>query len=92
MLFVPCTRTLAASEKPERGAGVVTDGQAWRDGLRQLLTVQQAARLVGCSKAHLYNAWINTGRLRVVRIGRAVRVDPEDLAKAIEAAKTGGLR
>lgn len=69
---------------------MVTDGQAWRDGLRRLLTVPEAAKIVGCSKAHLYNVWINPGILPVIRLGRAVRIDPDDLARVIQQAKTGG--
>lgn len=73
-------------------SGPVGAHQGYAEGLRRLLKVSEAAKIVGCSKAHLYNAWINTGLLPVVRLGRDVRVDPADLARVIEAAKTGGRR
>lgn len=72
----------------EEGQAVADTGHT--DGLRRLLTVPEAAKIVGCSKAHLYNVWINPGILPVVRLGRAVRIDPEDLARVIEQAKMGG--
>ena len=67
------------------------DSVEFAAGLRRLLTVPEAAKIVGCSKAHLYNAWINPGILPVIRIGRAVRIDPDDLARVIQQSKTGGM-
>ncbi|MGB9848869.1 MAG: helix-turn-helix domain-containing protein [Moorellaceae bacterium] len=42
-------------------------------GEKLLLTVPEAAALMGCSRAHLYNL-INKGEIPTVRLGRAVRI------------------
>ena len=53
-----------------------------------LMTVPQVAEQLGCSARF---AWLLTarGELRIVRIGRLVRVRPEDLAE-FEAARVQG--
>jgi len=42
-------------------------------GEKLLLTMSEAAALMGCSRAHLYNL-INKGEIPVVRLGRSVRI------------------
>lgn len=55
---------------------------------RRLLTVREVAQLTGWSRSFVYQL-ITSGQLRVVRIGRTVRVDQADLDAFIEANKVG---
>jgi len=43
-----------------------------------LLTVREAATRLGVSEAAA-RRWVHRGRLRAVRIGRSVRIDPQEL-------------
>lgn len=61
-----------------------------RDQQKRLLKVSTAAEMLDVSRAHLYNL-INSGVLPVVRLGRSVRIDPEDLNALIKRAKTGEI-
>ena len=56
----------------------------------QLLTLAEAASLLRLSRTKLYHER-RSGRLRVLRFGRAVRVDPRVLDRYIRAA-TGTYR
>lgn len=58
------------------------------DYQKRLLKVSAAATVLNVSRAHLYNL-INCGILPVVRLGRSVRIDPDDLLKLIQRSKTG---
>jgi excisionase family DNA binding protein len=51
------------------------------------LTVEQAAELIGISRAHLY-ALIRQGQFPVVRFGKLTRVAPEALRNFIAAGGT----
>jgi excisionase family DNA binding protein len=51
-------------------------------GAYGLLTVREAATRLGVSEAAI-RRWVTTGRLRGVRVGRAVRIDDRDLAAII---------
>lgn len=54
-----------------------------RDGL---LTIRQAAQYLAVSVSTLYG-WVWQRRIPFVKIGRALRFDPRDLAAFIEANK-----
>jgi excisionase family DNA binding protein len=47
-------------------------------GAYGLLTVREAATRLGVSEAAI-RRWVTTGRLRGVRVGRALRIDNRDL-------------
>ena len=49
----------------------------------QLLTVQQAAKLLACSEAAI-RKWIYQQRLPAVKIGRLVRVSMVDLDRFVD--------
>lgn len=53
----------------------------------RLLLVSEAAERLGLSRTTVYSL-IDSGELPTVRFGRAVRVDPTDLAALIERRKT----
>jgi hypothetical protein len=55
-----------------------------------LVTIPQAAARLCVSRSHLYDEFINTGRLRVVHIGRAARIVVADLAVLVEQLATDG--
>jgi excisionase family DNA binding protein len=48
-----------------------------------LVTVRDAAARLGVSEAAA-RRWIHRGRLRAVRVGRVLRIDPRDLDKIVE--------
>ena len=56
-----------------------------------LLTPKQAAAALAISQRKLWEL-SNCGKIPVVRLGRCVRYDPADLARFVEAQKTGGGR
>lgn len=51
-----------------------------------LLTVQEAAQFLAVSVSTLYG-WVWQRRIPFVKIGRALRFDPRDLAAFVEANK-----
>ena len=53
---------------------------------RRLFTVAEAAAYLGISRWTLYR-WVSQRRVAVVKLGRAVRFDKEDLDKLIEQCK-----
>lgn len=55
----------------------------------RLITIPEAARLLGISKSHAYETILATGLLPVVRIGRAVRVRQSDVETLIERLISG---
>ncbi|BDG59623.1 helix-turn-helix transcriptional regulator [Caldinitratiruptor microaerophilus] len=55
---------------------------------RRLVRVPEGARITGLSVATMYRL-IASGKLPVVRIGRAARIDIRDLEAFIAANKTG---
>jgi excisionase family DNA binding protein len=57
-----------------------------RGGDRRLLTLQEAARLLGLS-THSVRRLIWQGRLPVIRLTRRIQVDVRDLERLIEQAK-----
>jgi excisionase family DNA binding protein len=57
-----------------------------------LLTVREVATILRCSPQAIY-LWCESGRLSHVRLGRLVRVTPDDVRQFIEAGRsTGALR
>jgi excisionase family DNA binding protein len=52
--------------------------------LNRLLNVREGAKVLNVSE-HTLRQWIHQRRLPVVKMGKAVRFDPEDLQKFIEA-------
>jgi excisionase family DNA binding protein len=51
--------------------------------LEELLTVQQSAKVLGCSEATIRN-WIREGRLRAYRVGpKFLRIKANDLEKTV---------
>ncbi len=59
--------------------------------IRPLLNARDACRALAIGRRKLWEL-TNTGELPCVRIGRAVRYDPRDLAAFIEKRRTGGDR
>jgi excisionase family DNA binding protein len=52
---------------------------------RTLLTIPEVQRRLRVGHSKLYQDFINTGRLRVLRLGeRAVRIDEADLDRLID--------
>jgi excisionase family DNA binding protein len=51
-----------------------------------MLTVRQAAERLGLAESTLRN-WIAERRIEVVKLGRAVRILPEEVARIIEQGK-----
>ena len=58
------------------------------DDARRLVTVKQAAELLGCSKANLYSL-LNGGELPFVCVGKSkgYRIDVEDIERFIDQRK-----
>ena len=54
-----------------------------------LLTVRQAAQQLSLSPSAVHN-YISSHRLPVIRLGRAVRIQPADLADFISAHRQNG--
>ena len=54
-----------------------------------LLTLAEAAHRLSTTVGHL-RAEIRRGKLRVVRIGKLIRIDEPDLVRYVEACKRGG--
>jgi excisionase family DNA binding protein len=71
-------------ELPPRGEATRIGGMDMED---QLLTITEAARRTRLSARTLTRA-AEAGRLAVVRIGRAVRVRPEDLDQFVADHRT----
>lgn len=58
----------------------------------KLLTYGEAADTMAISKRTLERKipmWINEGRVKVVVLGKAKRISPDDLNKLIESLKVG---
>jgi excisionase family DNA binding protein len=51
---------------------------------RLLLTIPEAAERLAVSRSHVYDEFINRGRLRVVHIGRSARVVTADLEALVQ--------
>jgi excisionase family DNA binding protein len=58
---------------------------------RLAMGIKEAAALVGVSHWAL-RQWIKQGKLRAVRIGRRVLVEPAELTRLLELGRTGGPR
>ncbi len=57
-----------------------------------LLTYPQASEILGITERTLWTL-VKAGKLKAVRFGRSVRIDPSDLEQFIEDAKhEGGVR
>lgn len=56
------------------------------DGDRRLLSVEEAAAIIGVSRYTL-RAWLREGRLAHIRLGRRVVLDPADLARFVDAGR-----
>lgn len=54
-----------------------------------LITIPEAAELLGISRSHAYDELVAKGLLPTVRIGRAVRVRPEDVEALVERLVIG---
>jgi excisionase family DNA binding protein len=75
----PRTRTNGGD--PKRAADAHSGGPA------PLLTFQAAATRCAVS-VWTVRAWVDAGRLKVIRLpGRLVRIDPDELARFIEACR-----
>lgn len=55
------------------------------DTLNRPLTIQQAADALGLS-VHTIRAWISQRRLKHVRLGRAIRVLPDEIERVLRNA------
>jgi excisionase family DNA binding protein len=80
--------TLAARRSwPVEGCAVVNDLSASNE--RMLLPIRLAAQQLSICEKTLWSL-TKQGKIPAVRIGRAVRYSPADLAAWIERTKTGG--
>ena len=61
--------------------------------MEQILTMglKEAAKAVGLSPWTL-RGWIRSGKLRCVRLGRRVMIEPGELQKLVEQGRTGYRR
>lgn len=64
------------------------DSNAVNRDTRRLLTVQEAAQYLAVSVSTLYG-WVWQRRVPFIKIGRALRFDPLDLAAFVNANKHG---
>lgn len=78
---------LAASRGQERTAGSRGGVPVGENGSQQLLDTEEVARVLGISPRSVRRR-INDGDLTSVRIGRSLRVHPDDLTDYIEANRT----
>ena len=69
--------------------GGVSRMQAGAQGSPRYLRVREAAQEYGYSRSFLYQL-VQKGAIRVVRVGRTVRIDRQDLETFLESHKTGG--
>jgi excisionase family DNA binding protein len=53
-----------------------------------MLTIKQVANRLSCSPA-LVLGLIHTGQINAIRLGRAFRVEPEELARFLSTRRTG---
>lgn len=70
---------MSPSRKPSESADPVNVGE------QRLLRIEDVARVLNCSRSYAW-AMTATGRLPVVRLGRAIRIRPQDLARLIDEA------
>ena len=57
-----------------------------------LLTVPQAAKILGLGRSYVYQALISTGDLRSIKIGGARRVHMADVTEYAERLRSGGQK
>lgn len=62
------------------------DSTNWAVARNGLLTIREAAQYLAVSVSTLYG-WVWQQRIPFIKIGRALRFDPHDLAAFIEANK-----
>jgi excisionase family DNA binding protein len=58
--------------------------------MESLLSIERAAAVLGISPWTV-RKYVRTGKIRPVRIGRRVLIEPEELRRTVEAGKTTGL-
>ena len=63
--------------------------QQAQDPPAALLTIRQAAQQLSLSPSAVHN-YISSHRLPVIRLGRAIRIQPTDLAEFISAHRQNG--
>lgn len=86
--------TITTEELAQIVRSVVREELAARGGRqasaprREWLTVQEAAESARCSEETILG-WIHAGKLPRKMVGRRYRVDPADLARALEVQGTG---
>lgn len=54
--------------------------------MEKLLTIQETAEVLGVKVPTLYN-WVSERKITVVKVGRLVKFDPNDLREFIEKNK-----
>jgi len=54
--------------------------------MEKLLSLSETAEILGIKQPTLYN-WISEERITVVKVGRLVKFDPEDVRQFIEKNK-----
>ena len=74
---------------PGREQPPVEDPASAANPPEPLLTVRQAARQLSLSPSAVHN-YISSRRLPVIRLGRAVRIQPADLAEFIAQRRQNG--
>jgi excisionase family DNA binding protein len=60
------------------------------ENLPQLLTLLAVAKAL-CVSPHTVRSWVKRGRLRPVRVCRRLLFHPEDVAKLVNDARSGGF-
>ena len=54
--------------------------------MEKLLNVHEAAEILGVKPPTLYN-WVSEGKITVVKVGRLVKFDPQDIKEFVEKNK-----
>ena len=90
----PYSKLVSASNSPTpacpaNGACPEVPGRCGADPPEPLLTVRQAAQHLGVSSTSIHN-YISSHQLPAIRLGRAVRIQPTDLADFIAAHRLNG--
>ena len=69
---------------------MLAEGPLGRPGNELLINVEEAARRLGIGRSHIYR-YIESGRLRSVRLGRSRRISPHDLETFVEQIRSAGM-
>jgi len=82
-------QTLQANHPDVEDPACPASGACGADPPEPLLTVRQAAQQLSLSPSAVHN-YISSHRLPVIRLGRAIRIQPTDLAEFILQHRQNG--